>query len=101
MKKEYVGLYCDDGLGIFKNISIPEIERKKKVIVKVFLKCGLSILVDTNLKRVDLLDVTFDPDKSIYKIYRMTNDNPIYISKMLNHPPNILKQLPESTVKGI
>ena len=31
----------------------------------------------------------------------MTNDNPIYISKMLNHPPNILKQLSESTVKGI
>ena len=25
----------------------------------------------------------------------MTNNNPIYISKMLNHPPNILKQLPE------
>ena len=36
INKEYVGLYRDDGLGIFKNISRPEIERKKKVIVKVF-----------------------------------------------------------------
>ena len=36
INEEYVGLYCDDGLGIFKNISRPEIERKKKVIVKVF-----------------------------------------------------------------
>ena len=36
INKEYVGLYRDDGLGIFKNILRPEIERKKKVIVKVF-----------------------------------------------------------------
>ena len=39
MNKEDVGLYHDDGLGIFKNISRPEIERKKKAIVKVFKKC--------------------------------------------------------------
>ena len=29
MNKEDVRLYCDDGLGIFKSISRPEIERKK------------------------------------------------------------------------
>ena len=34
--KEEVGLYRDDSLGIFKNISRPEIERKKKAIVKDF-----------------------------------------------------------------
>ena len=53
MNKEDVELYRDDGLGIFKNISRPEIERKKKVIVKKFTKCGLSIDFDTNLKTVD------------------------------------------------
>ena len=31
----------------------------------------------------------------------MTNDSPIYINQKLNHPPNILKQLPESIVKRI
>ena len=36
MNKDDVGLYRDEGLGIFKNISRPEIERKKKAIVKVF-----------------------------------------------------------------
>ena len=36
MNKEDLGLYGDEGLGIFKNISRPEIERKKKAIVKVF-----------------------------------------------------------------
>ena len=34
--KSDIGLYRDDGLGIFQNVSKPEIERKKKAIVKVF-----------------------------------------------------------------
>ena len=34
--KEEVGLYHDDGLAIFKNISSPEIQRKKEAIVKMF-----------------------------------------------------------------
>ena len=63
MNKEDVGLYHDHGLSIFKNISRPETERKKKAIIKVFEKCGLSIAVDTILKTVDFLDVTFDLDK--------------------------------------
>ena len=37
MNKEDVGLYRDDGLGISKNISRPEIERKKKAVVKGLL----------------------------------------------------------------
>ena len=32
--KESVGLYRDDGLGVLKNLSGPEMERKKKAIVK-------------------------------------------------------------------
>ena len=34
MNKEDVGLYRDDGLGIFKNIPRPEIGRKKKLSLK-------------------------------------------------------------------
>ena len=55
-----IGLYCGDGLGIFYNVSKPEIERKKKAIVKVFKGCGLTITTQCNLKTVDFLDVTFD-----------------------------------------
>ena len=32
--KNKIGLYKDDGLGIFENLSKPQIERKKKSIVK-------------------------------------------------------------------
>ena len=69
MNKEDVRLYRDDGFGVFKNLSRPEIERKKKAIIKVLKKCGLSIVVDTNLKTVEFLDVTFELDKNIYIPY--------------------------------
>ena len=65
MKKEDIGFYHDDGVGIFKNISRPEMETKKKAIVKVIKKCRLSIVVDINLKTVDFFFVTFDLDKNI------------------------------------
>ena len=99
--KENIGLYRDDGLGIFQNIPKTEIERKKKQIVKVFKDCGLSITIKCNLKSEDFLDVTFDLLNEIYKPYRKPNNKPLYINKHSNHPPNILKQLPKSIEKRI
>ena len=52
-------------------------------------------------KKVDFLDVTFNFDKNIYKLYQKPNNIHIYINKNLNHPPNILKQLPKSIAKHI
>ena len=43
INKSDIGLYRDDGLGIFQNVSKPEIKRKKKAIVKVFKGCNLCI----------------------------------------------------------
>ena len=37
-KKKYIGLYRDDGPGIFRNMSGPEVERKKKKIWLGYLK---------------------------------------------------------------
>ena len=34
VKKENAGLYRDDSLGVLPNISKPEIERKKKQVLK-------------------------------------------------------------------
>ena len=55
-----IGLYLEDGLGIFESLSGSQIERKKKNIIKVFKMCGLSIIVTTNITSVDFLDVTFN-----------------------------------------
>ena len=101
VKKSDIGLYRDDCLGIIQNIPKPEIERMKKTMVKVSKECGLSIIIECNLKTVNFLDVTFDLTNDIYKPYRKANDNPLYINKNSNHPPCILKQLPVSIEKRL
>ena len=60
IKKSDIGLYRDDGLGIIQNIPKPEIERMKKIMVKFSKECGLSIIIECNLKTVNFSDVTFD-----------------------------------------
>ena len=58
--KENMGLYRDNGLGIFNNMSGPEVERKKKELVKIFKNNGFFITVKTNIKTADFLDTHFD-----------------------------------------
>ena len=36
MRKEDVGFYRDDGRGILRNTSGPEIERERKQIIQIF-----------------------------------------------------------------
>ena len=55
MRKEDVGLYRDDGLGILRNSSGPEIERKRKQIIQIFKSCGLNITVKTNFHSIIFL----------------------------------------------
>ena len=101
INKSNIGLYRDDGLGIFQNVSKTEIETKKKEIVKVFKGCGLSITIQCNLKIVDFLDVIFDLENNVYKPFRRENNKSIYINKHSHRPPSILKQLPKSIEKRI
>ena len=90
------GLYRDDGLGILRNLSGPQIERVRKEIIKIFKECGLSITTKTNLKVVQFLDIELDLINDTYRPYRKPNDNPMYINVSSNHPPSIIKQIPES-----
>ena len=67
-----VGLYRDDGFSIFRN---------------------LAITVTTNITSANCLDVNFDLTKDIYKPYRKPNDQPLYISRHSDHPPNTARQI--------
>ena len=87
--KNSIGLYRDDGLGVFETLSGPHIERKKKDSIKVFTDCGLKIAISANKKSVDFLDVTFDLDTETYQLYKKPNNEIKYIHKNSNHPPNI------------
>ena len=59
MDKKDLGLYRDDGLGNYDNLSGSQIERKMKQIVRLFKDCGLSIIVTTNIISVAFLDAAF------------------------------------------
>eukprot|EP00794_Sanderia_malayensis_P012450 gene12450-biopygen9924 len=99
--KDNIGLYRDDGLAIFKNISGPQADRIRKDITKYFKQHGLNITIQTNLKIVNYLDVTFNLTNESYYPYRKPNNLPLYINTKSNHPPNIIKQLPAAINRRI
>ena len=63
----HVGLYRDDGLGVLRNLSGPETERKRKATVKVFKDCDLRIAIQANLRIVNFLDVQLNIDTSTFQ----------------------------------
>ena len=64
--EENIGVYRDDGLAVLKNLSGPQTDRARKDLVRIFQENGLKITVETNLSRVDFLDVTFNLIKGTY-----------------------------------
>ena len=54
-----IGLYCDNGLGIFKETP-RKIDCIKKDICKIFRQNNLRITVEANKKAVNFLDITLD-----------------------------------------
>ena len=94
--KNDLGLYLDDGLVVFKNISGPESERIKKNFQSLCKKYGLEIIIECNRKVANYLEVTFKLKDGIYKPYHKRDNKITYISVQSSHPPNIIKQLPKT-----
>ena len=57
---------------------------------------GFESEIETNLKEVNLLDVTFDLNSGLYKPYKKPNDQLLYVTTSSDHPPQVIKQLPNS-----
>ena len=89
-----VGLYRDDGLAVFRDVSGSAAEHVKKDIIRSFNDLGLRITIQSNLRIVNFLDVTFNQSNGKYYPYRKPNDKPLYINRLSNYPPPILRQLP-------
>ena len=99
--KKSIGLYRDDGLAILENLPGPEIEQKRKDIIKMFKTADLNIIIQVGLHIVNFLDVQFNLNNGTYQPYRKPDNTPVYINKKSNHPPVVLKQLPKSIAKRI
>eukprot|EP00794_Sanderia_malayensis_P008522 gene8522-biopygen6821 len=99
--KDNIGLYRDDGLAVFRNTTGPQADRIRKNIIRHFKSHGLNITIQTNLKIVNYLDVTFNLNNETYYPYRKPNNQPLYINVKSNHPANIIKKLPDSINRRI
>ena len=94
--KNDIGLYRDDGLAIFKNISGSKSNKIKKNIQKLFKKNQLDIFIQCNMKMVNYLDVTLNLENSAYRPYQNENNQIENINIESNHPSSIINQLPLS-----
>ena len=89
-----VRLYRDDGLSYVRSESGRILDRKRKDIHKLFNEEGLSVTVEHNLTVTDFLDVTFDLSNGKYSPFRKPDSKPLYVHSKSNHPPSIIKELP-------
>ena len=62
-RRNEIGLYRDDGLAIFKNISGPKSEKVKKDIQKLFKENELDIVIQCNVKNGKLFRCNTQPSK--------------------------------------
>ena len=99
--KEKIGLYRDDGLTCFQNMTGSQAERVNKKICEIFQSCGLKISIETNLKITDFLDVTFNLKNENCNPFRKPNNDLLYINPLSNHSKNIIKEIPYMIGKRI
>ena len=96
-----IGLYRDDGLSLFRNISGRQAERHEKTIQKFFKDKGLQIIIKCNLKIVDYLDVTSNLNDGTHCPFHKPNEEATYIHVESDHPPQIIKKIPRSIEKRL
>ena len=74
-----IGLYRNDGLAAFKNVSGPASEKIKKQVPSFLKQKGPQIIIDCYLKVVNYLDVIFNLNGGSYRPHREPNDEIHYI----------------------
>ena len=95
-----IGLYRDDGLAAF-NKTPQEIEKIKKELSKIFQENDLKITIKANKSIINFLDVTLDLHSGKHYPFTKEGNIPLYVHKKSNHPPSILKNIPDSTNKRL
>ena len=94
------GLYRDDGLSIVKGTP-RQIENMKMDICITFQENDLRITIEANKKVVNFLDVTLDLNTGKHIPYMKPNNVLQYVNIKSNHPPIILKNIPEGINKRL
>ncbi len=95
-----VGLYRDDGLAVCRKTP-RQTELIKKEICKIFSENNLQITIEANKTTVDFLDITLNLKSGTFEPYTKPNNVPLYVHKDSNHPPSIIKNIPEGVNKRL
>ena len=91
--KNSIGLYRNDGLSVFKNKNGTQLERIKKSLQKILKDFGLEIVVESNLRIVNYLDVTLNLNDGSIRPCHKLDDIIQYINKKSNHPLSTCQHL--------
>lgn len=90
-----LGLYRDDGLGV-SSLRPRQTELAAQKVAKVFKLHGFSIKIEANHKIVNYLDITLNLETGLFKPYSKPNNTVHYVHKKSNHPPAVIKSLPQN-----
>ena len=83
------------GLAVL-NLTPQKIDKVKKEICRIFANNNLRITIEANKKTVNFLDVTLDLTTERFKPYSKPATTPLYVHSRSNHPPNIIRNIPEA-----
>ena len=95
------GLYRGDGLIMLGKCLGPRKEKLIKELHRLFMSHGLKITIASTGRSANYLDVTMDLSDGSYRPYRKSNDTPVYTNAASNHPPSVLKHIPEMVEKRL
>ena len=96
-----VGLYIDNGLTAVNSSCGPLLDKMRKKIIALIKNEGLSITIETNLFEMDFLDVTFNLVTGKFFPFRKPNNQLLYINVKSNHPPTIIRYIPDMINKRL
>ena len=66
----------------------------RKNINDLFKNDALSIAIESNFFETVFIDVTFNLETRKFFLFRKPDNQPLYINAKSNHPPTILRDLP-------
>ena len=78
------------------NQKYTRFRKQKKKTIKIFKDIGFKITIDNGATICNLLDITLDLTKNVFKPYKKENTEIRYINSNSKHPKIIKKKLTDN-----
>ena len=98
-KNSQSNTYRDDGIGVQTRIPPSQIKTHKSTKFSKIIR--LKITFETNLPKVNFLDITMDLTNGTFQTFRKRNYSPLYSNSNSNHPYLIIENLPTAINKRL